>query len=128
MYLPLGGLAQGGDGNSWDGWVKFSHQGPLMFACLDTPWGRGGRGRGWGLLVSLPLDGPVKGGDTKNMGWVKFSHRGPLRFAGLETPGNPTDTFLLETLPVKSYLQITAKNGGLTKRGSQVWGWMGHVR
>jgi hypothetical protein len=33
------------------------------------------------------------------------------------------DTFFsLGTLPVKSYSRLTAKNGDLTKRGSQPWG------
>ncbi len=51
-----------------------------------------------------------------------YSHvRGSLEIHG--------DTFFsLGTLPVKSYLGLTAKNGDLTKRGSQAWGWTGHVR
>jgi hypothetical protein len=31
-------------------------------------------------------------------------------------------------LPIKSYSRLTVKNGDLTKRRSQPWGWMGHVR
>jgi hypothetical protein len=60
--------------------------------------------------TSGSLQGPVgrRGGEAGVIGW-RHRVRESLEITG--------DTFFsLETLPVKSYLQITAKNGGLTKR------------
>jgi hypothetical protein len=51
-----------------------------------------------------------------------FHVRGSLEIHG------ETFFFLLVTLPINSYLQLTAKIGEFAKRGSQALGWMGHVR
>jgi hypothetical protein len=79
-----------------------NHHSELVMCSLSSPWGRGTGWRGAG-----------------GISWY-FHAQGSLEIHG--------DTFFAVDLPVKSYLQLTAKNGDLTKRGSQALGWTGHVR